>query len=60
MTRDWSCALVEDRYLAVLPDTAAGLAKAIADSPSRLWMEDPAHWLPKVAAGVRAAEGDGR
>jgi hypothetical protein len=41
----------------VLPATLPELVTAIADSPSRRFMEDPAHWLPKLAAEVRAADG---
>jgi hypothetical protein len=53
----WDCSLVEKRYLKVLPLTAPEFVNAVADSPSCRFMEDPAHWLPKLAAEVKAAEG---
>jgi hypothetical protein len=53
----WDCSLVEKRYLKVLPLTAPEFVKAVADSPSCRFMEDPAHWLPKLAAEVEAAKG---
>lgn len=57
MAQDWSCSLVDKRYLKVLPATFRELVAAIADSPSCRFIEDPGHWLPKLAAEVRAAEG---
>ncbi len=53
----WDCSFVEKRYLKVLPLTVPAFVKAVADSPSCRFMEDPAHWLPKLAAEVKAAEG---
>jgi len=54
----WTCSLVEKRYLKVLPLTVTEFVNAVADSPSCRLMEDPAYWLPKLAAEVRAVEGD--
>ena len=56
MAQDWSCSLVEQRSLKVLPATLPEFVAAVAYSPSCRFMEDPAHWLPKLAAEVRAAE----
>ena len=57
LAQDWSCSLVETRYLKVLPATLPEFVTAVAGSPSCRFMEDPAHWLPKLAAEVREAEG---
>jgi hypothetical protein len=57
MAQDWSCSLVEKRYLKVLPATLEAFVAAVADSPSCRFMEDPGYWLPKLAAEVQAAEG---
>ena len=56
MVQHWSCSLVEQRYLKVLPATLPEFLATVTDSPSCRFMEDPAHWLPKLAAEVRAAE----
>ena len=53
---DWSCSLVELRYLKVLPASLRGFVSAIAESPSNRFMEDPAHWLPKLAAEVEETD----
>jgi hypothetical protein len=57
MAQDWSCTLVELRYLKVLPATLTEFVNTVAESPSCRFMENPAHWLPKLAAEVREAEG---
>jgi hypothetical protein len=59
VVQDWSCSLVELRYLKLLPTTLREFVNAVVGSPSCRFMEDPAHWLPKLAAEVREAE-DGR
>jgi hypothetical protein len=58
MVQDWSCSCVEMRYLKVLRAALPEFVAAVADSPSCRFMEDPAHWLPKLATEVRAAERD--
>ena len=58
IAQEWSCSLIELRYLKVLPGTLREFVAAVADSPSCRLLEDPAHWLPKLAAEVRAAERD--
>jgi hypothetical protein len=56
MAEDWSRCLVETRYLRVLPKELSEFVTAVSESPSCRFMEDPAHWLPKLAAEVRAVD----
>jgi hypothetical protein len=56
LAADWSCALVEHRYLNVLPGTFDGLIAAIANSPNNRFMVDPEFWLPKLADEVSKGE----
>lgn len=56
MAQDWSCSLIELRYLKRLPTVLAEFVIAVAESPSCRFMEDPAHGLPKLAAEVHEAD----
>jgi hypothetical protein len=56
LLQDWSCVLIELRYLKVLPTDLTSFVSAVWESPSHQFMEDPGNWLPKLAAEVRAAE----
>lgn len=56
--QEWSCSMVEKRYRRVLPNTLQEFVAAIAASPSCRFMEDPAFWLPKLAAEVEAEDVD--
>ncbi|HEX5245104.1 MAG TPA: hypothetical protein VFW23_17730 [Tepidisphaeraceae bacterium] len=53
---DWSCSFIELRYLQVLPLNRSDFINAIAMSPSNRFMENPALWLPKLAAEVKERE----
>jgi len=53
---EWSCSFIELRYLKVLPLNRSDLINAIAMSPSNRFMENPALWLPKLAAEVKERE----
>jgi len=56
IANDWSCSFIESRYLKVLPLNRSDFINAIATSPSNRFMEDPALWLPKLAAEVKERE----
>lgn len=56
LATEWSCALIELRYLSVLPRTTPELLSIVTESPSRKSLEDPALWLPKLAAEVKDGE----
>ncbi len=56
LAQEWSCNLVELRYLKILPAELPAFVRAVSESPSCRWMAAPASWLPKLAAEVRAAE----
>src|SRR5688500_14478117 len=52
LSQEWSCSFIELRYLKVLPMSLKEFVQALLDSPNHRFMEDPAHWLPKLAAEV--------